>query len=111
MLDGNRYFAEFPDEVEHVWSRCGVAEVATDPMGIEETDMFIALKPRDRWKKAATQDKLVAEMARAVKVLPGQINAFTQPIEQRSLRTEFSLGHGSSSERVSSECAPRSPVL
>jgi len=35
----------------------------------------------------------------------------TQPIEQRSLRTEFSLGHGSSSERVSSECAPRSPVL
>ena len=28
---------EFPDEVEHVWSRIGTAEVATDPMGIELT--------------------------------------------------------------------------
>ena len=36
----------FPDEVEHVWSRCGTAEVATDPMGPEETDFFITLKPR-----------------------------------------------------------------
>ena len=45
--------AEFPDEVEHVWSRVGTAEVATDPMGSEETDMFITLKPRDRWKRAA----------------------------------------------------------
>ena len=34
---------EFPDEVEHVWSRIGSAEVATDPMGIELTDMFITL--------------------------------------------------------------------
>ena len=32
---------EFPDEVEHVWSRLGSAEVATDPMGVELTDMFI----------------------------------------------------------------------
>ena len=34
----------FPDEVEHVWSRCGTAEVATDPMGPEETDLFITLQ-------------------------------------------------------------------
>ena len=39
--------AAFPDEVEHVWSRIGTAEVATDPMGVELTDMFITLKPRD----------------------------------------------------------------
>ena len=43
--------AAFPDEVEHVWSRCGTAEVATDPMGPEETDTFITLKPRDRWTR------------------------------------------------------------
>src|SRR5262249_56694924 len=51
--------AAFPDEVEHVWSRCGTGEVATDPMGPEETDMFITLKPRGRWTKAHTQDELV----------------------------------------------------
>src|SRR3970282_2223098 len=33
--------AAFPDEVEHVWSRVGTAEVMTDPMGTELTDMFI----------------------------------------------------------------------
>lgn len=75
--------AEFPDEIEHIWSRSGSAEVATDPMGVEETDCFIALKPRGAWTKASTQDELVEKMERAVRILPGQINPFTQPIEQR----------------------------
>jgi cobalt-zinc-cadmium resistance protein CzcA len=73
----------FPDEVEHIWSRCGTAEVATDPMGPEETDMFITLKPRDQWQRARTQDELVELMAREFADLPGQRLAFTQPIEQR----------------------------
>src|SRR4029077_784809 len=30
----------FPDEVAHVWSRVGTAEIATDPMGVELTDLF-----------------------------------------------------------------------
>ena len=37
----------FPDEVEHVWSRVGTAEIATDPMGVELSDIFISLKPRE----------------------------------------------------------------
>ncbi len=45
--------ATFPDEVEHVWSRIGTAEVATDPMGVELTDIFITLKPRTQWKQGA----------------------------------------------------------
>jgi cobalt-zinc-cadmium resistance protein CzcA len=75
--------AAFPDEVEHIWSRCGTAEVATDPMGPEETDMFITLKPREQWSRARTQDELVELMSREVRELPGQRVAFTQPIEQR----------------------------
>ncbi len=47
--------AKFPDEVAHVWSRIGSAEVATDPMGVELTDIFVTLKPRDQWTKARTQ--------------------------------------------------------
>src|SRR6185436_14452846 len=50
--------AEFPDEVEHVWSRVGTAEISTDPMGIELTDMFITLQPREQWKRAHTQTDL-----------------------------------------------------
>src|SRR6185369_5620586 len=50
--------AEFPDEVEHVWCRIGTAEISTDPMGIELTDMFMTLKPRNQWKKAHSQAEL-----------------------------------------------------
>ena len=46
-----RLLAEFPDEIAHVWSRIGTAEISTDPMGIELTDTFMTLKPRDMWKK------------------------------------------------------------
>ena len=42
----------FPDEVQHVWTRIGSAEVATDPMGIELCDVFIALTPRNAWTRA-----------------------------------------------------------
>jgi cobalt-zinc-cadmium resistance protein CzcA len=75
--------AEFPDEIAHVWSRTGTPEVATDAGAIEATDMFVALKPRDEWKRARTQAGLVDVMNTVVEGVPGQIIWFTQPIEQR----------------------------
>ncbi len=76
--------AKFPDEVRSVWSRCGTAEVATDPMGPEETDFFITLKPRGRWRKEIrTQDELVDQIREEFKALPGQKLSYTQPIQQR----------------------------
>jgi cobalt-zinc-cadmium resistance protein CzcA len=73
----------FPDEIEHVWSRLGTPEVATDPMGIEQTDMFLTLKPRSGWTAAATQAELTEAMARSMEELPGVRTVFTQPIEMR----------------------------
>ena len=75
--------AEFPDEIDRVWTRTGAAEVATDPMGIELSDVFVMLTPRGRWKRAATQGELVAEMQAVLGVLPGMRMVFTQPIEMR----------------------------
>ncbi len=75
--------AKFPDEIEHIWSRLGTAEVATDPMGIELTDFFIALKPRDQWKQARTQPELIAAMRKVFQQVPGMTAAFSQPIEMR----------------------------
>ena len=75
--------AAFPDEVEHVWSRIGAAEVATDPMGLELTDIFITFKPRDQWTKARTQEELTTRIDRELKNHLGQRLAFTQPIEMR----------------------------
>ena len=75
--------ATFPDEVDHVWSRVGSPEVATDPMGTELTDVFITLKPRERWKRARTQAELTVLLEKELRRMPGQKIAFTQPIEMR----------------------------
>lgn len=75
--------AEFPDEIANIWTRLGTAEVATDPMGIELSDFFLALKPREQWKKAHTQLELVDKMREVFVKLPGMTVAFSQPIEMR----------------------------
>jgi cobalt-zinc-cadmium resistance protein CzcA len=75
--------ATFPEEVEHVWSRVGTAEIATDPMGIELTDMFMTLKPRKEWKRAQTQAELTELIEKELRDMPGQKLAFLQPIEMR----------------------------
>ncbi|HRZ45577.1 MAG TPA: CusA/CzcA family heavy metal efflux RND transporter [Candidatus Paceibacterota bacterium] len=74
---------EFPDEIEHIWTRLGTAEVATDPMGVELADFFLALKPRAQWKKARTQAGLTEKMRDVLSQVPGMKPAFSQPIEMR----------------------------
>ncbi len=73
----------FPDEVRHVWSRIGTAETATDPMGVELTDIFVSLTPRHRWKKARTQEELAELIKKQLRQMPGQRLVFSQPIELR----------------------------
>ena len=75
--------AQFPDEIEHIWTRLGTAEVATDPMGVELADFFLALKPREQWKKARTQIELTAKTRDVLNQVPGLKPAFSQPIEMR----------------------------
>lgn len=74
---------EYPDEIEHVWSRVGTAVVATDPMGLELTDSFMTLRPREQWSAAESQAELTEKMAATLEQLPGVRAIFTQPIEMR----------------------------
>lgn len=73
----------FPDEISHIWTRTGTAELSTDPMGMELSDMFITLNPREQWTKAKSQEELVAAIDAELIDLPGQNRIFTQPIEMR----------------------------
>ncbi|MAT52332.1 MAG: CusA/CzcA family heavy metal efflux RND transporter [Porticoccaceae bacterium] len=73
----------FPDEIVHVWSRVGMAEVATDPMGTELTDLFVTLRPRSQWTRATTQAELTALIQEELRDLPGPRLAMSQPIEMR----------------------------
>ena len=74
---------QFP-EVTTVISKTGRAEIATDPMGVEISDIFIMLKPHDEWTTANTREGLVVKIDEALKrSLPGQNFSYSQPIELR----------------------------
>ncbi|MTI40708.1 CusA/CzcA family heavy metal efflux RND transporter [Fulvivirga lutimaris] len=72
------------DEVEQVVTRIGAAEVPTDPMSMEETDVIITLKPPTEWEAASTKDQLANKIKTALMTeIEGVDYEFTQPIEMR----------------------------
>lgn len=74
---------EFPQEIETAVSRTGRAEIATDPMGVEISDTFIILKPKDQWR-FDSKEALVEAIDEAMKThVPGAIFSYSQPIELR----------------------------
>lgn len=72
----------FP-EVDQVVSRIGAAEVPTDPMSMEESDVIIKLKPKSEWVSAESKDELAGKFKKALSEIPGIEYEFTQPIEMR----------------------------
>lgn len=75
----------FPDEIDTVISRTGRAEIATDPMGVEISDVFLMLHPTREWTRARDQAGLVEVISALLnEQLPGQNYVFSQPIELRT---------------------------
>jgi cobalt-zinc-cadmium resistance protein CzcA len=73
----------FP-EVDQVVSRIGAAEVPTDPMSMEESDVIVKLKPKSEWVSADSKDELADKIKVAIeKQIPNMEIEFTQPIEMR----------------------------
>jgi len=73
---------EFP-EVQAVVSKTGRAEISEDPMGPEQSDVFVMLKPRRGWKTGRDKAALVEEMRKALGEIPGLRLSFSQPIALR----------------------------
>lgn len=73
---------EFP-EVNQVVTRIGAAEIPTDPMSMEESDVIVTLKPRSEWTTVETKDELAEKFKEALSIIPGMEFEFTQPIEMR----------------------------
>ena len=73
---------QFP-EVKQVVSRIGAAEVPTDPMSMEESDIIITLKPKGEWTTATSKDELANKFKEALAIIPNLEVEFTQPIEMR----------------------------
>lgn len=78
-----RCIAQSP-EVTEVESRIGRPDLATDPMGVYQADVFVMLKPKDRWRKYVSKSDLSDEMRlRLSSTIPGTSFNFTQPISMR----------------------------
>lgn len=92
-----RLLHEFPDEISGVLIRTGRAEVATDPMGANFSDLFINLKPQSEWRKSHDKTDLERQLVRSLEMIPGLVFGFSQPIELRmneliaGVRSDFAI--------------------
>jgi len=89
-LDGSVKVANFVEkrlfafpEVDTVVSKTGRAEISEDPMGPEQTDVFIMLKPRRQWGTGRDKATLVGAMQQDLSEIPGLRFSFSQPIALR----------------------------
>ncbi len=77
-----RLLEKFP-EVETVVTKTGRAEVSEDPMGPEQSDVFIMLHPRKEWGTGRNKKELTAAIHEELSVIPGLRFSFSQPIALR----------------------------
>ncbi|OGV05948.1 MAG: cation transporter [Stygiobacter sp. RIFOXYC12_FULL_38_8] len=70
-------------EVINVVSKTGRPEIATDPMSIYQSDVYIKMIPREEWKTAKTKEEMIEKMTEVMARIPGIGGGFSQPIEMR----------------------------
>ncbi len=78
----SRLLAKFP-EVETVVTKTGRAEISEDPMGPEQSDVFIMLHPQDEWDTGRSKEDLVVAIQEDLSLIPGIRLSFSQPIALR----------------------------
>ena len=69
-------------EVESVFGKAGRADTATDPAPLEMFETTIRFKPKSQWRAGMTQERLIEELDKTVKV-PGLANFWIPPIRNR----------------------------
>lgn len=71
-------------EVKNVISKTGRPDLATDPMGVYQTDVFVELVPKSKWRKSMTKDRLADELGSLLEENVAGVNfSFSQPVEMR----------------------------
>lgn len=77
-----RRLIEQVPEVKQIYARTGSDELGLDPMGLNQTDMFMVLDDPEKWS-VADKGSLVLKMRKVMQEFPGLVFSFTQPIEMR----------------------------
>lgn len=72
-------------EIEHVVSKTGAPELAMDPMGVEQTDVYLKLKPRAQWRAGLDKQALAHDVETALEeAVPDVAISLSQPIQMRT---------------------------
>lgn len=83
-MKAGQVLARFP-EVERTLAQTGRAEVATDPVGNDNTDLMVNLKPIREWTTAHDFDDLSVAFKDSIESeVPGTFVSVSQPIEDRT---------------------------
>ncbi len=69
-------------EVKAIVARTGSDELGLDPMGLNQTDTFITLKPKKEWS-VSNKEEIKEKIKEALSGFGGISFSFTQPIEMR----------------------------
>lgn len=69
-------------EVKAVIARAGADELGLDPMGVNQSDTFMVLQPRDTWR-VSDPEWLKDQLREVMQDFPGIAYSFTQPIDMR----------------------------
>jgi len=69
-------------EIVGVVARAGSDEIGLDPMGLNQTDSFLVLKPRESWK-LESKEALLDKIRAVLNEMPGVVYSISQPIEFR----------------------------
>ncbi|HEY8076856.1 MAG TPA: CusA/CzcA family heavy metal efflux RND transporter [Labilithrix sp.] len=71
-------------EVTSVVTRTGAPSVATDPMGMEESDIYVNLTDRSTWPKGRTKADIAKDISEVIdREVPEVGSSVTQPIQMR----------------------------
>ncbi len=71
-------------EVRTIVSKTGRPDLATDPMGVYQTDVYVMLKPKSAWRAGLTKQALIEQMRGILqRNVLGETFNFTQPIAMR----------------------------
>jgi cobalt-zinc-cadmium resistance protein CzcA len=77
-----RTIRTFP-EVTGIVTKLGRPDVATEAMGIYESDSYLQLAPKNEWKCCRNKQELIEKLSNVLEKIPGVTYTFTQPMEMR----------------------------